>query len=211
MANITYNPQFTHEDWIDNEDVVQAGGEKGFNKKFHDLEAEFERLSKIIQEVNAAISALQAGPPPQELKATYTPTLFQTAAKGWSHGLGVAIKQSGETSARGMMAINLPHGVTLKSFRATGRNENPNEQPADGNLRIYLRRQPIEGGTIESISRLTGLKGTFDEQVAIDAQFALVDTTRFKYFITADLNNAEGSDDVTLFAFQITYDSAPST
>lgn len=31
MADITYKRVFEHDDWIDNEDVVQAGGEKGFN------------------------------------------------------------------------------------------------------------------------------------------------------------------------------------
>lgn len=59
MADITYNRAFTHVDWIDNEDVVQADGEKGFNKKFHDLEGEFDKISGVVTDVNTAIKRIQ--------------------------------------------------------------------------------------------------------------------------------------------------------
>ena len=59
MADITYTRAFTHEDWIDNEDVVQAGGEKGFNKKFHDIEGEFDKISGVVTTVNTAIKNIQ--------------------------------------------------------------------------------------------------------------------------------------------------------
>ena len=59
MADITYNRTFQHADWIDNEDVVQAGGEKGFNKKFHDLEAELDKISGVVGDVNTAIKRIQ--------------------------------------------------------------------------------------------------------------------------------------------------------
>lgn len=55
MANITYARTFRHDDWIDNEDVVQAGGEKGFNKKFHDVEAEFDKIAAVVGQINAAL------------------------------------------------------------------------------------------------------------------------------------------------------------
>jgi hypothetical protein len=59
MADITYTRTFQHVDWIDNEDVVQAGGEKGFNQKFHDLEAEFDKVSGVVNNVNTAIKQIQ--------------------------------------------------------------------------------------------------------------------------------------------------------
>lgn len=55
MANITYARTFRHDDWIDNEDVVQAGGDKGFNKKFHDVEAEFDKIAAVVGQINAAL------------------------------------------------------------------------------------------------------------------------------------------------------------
>lgn len=59
MADITYARTFEHEDWIDNEDVVQAGGDKGFNKKFHDIEVEFDRIGTVVGSVNTEINRIQ--------------------------------------------------------------------------------------------------------------------------------------------------------
>lgn len=59
MANITYTPAFRHDDWIDNEDVVQAGGEKGFNKKFHDLENEFGKIETVVGKIDTEIKKIQ--------------------------------------------------------------------------------------------------------------------------------------------------------
>jgi len=59
MADITYTRAFRHDDWIDNEDVVQAGGEKGFNQKFHGLEAEFDNIATAIGTVDSEIKKIQ--------------------------------------------------------------------------------------------------------------------------------------------------------
>lgn len=45
---IEYARTFTHADWIDNEDVVQAEGENGFNVRFHALEDELDAVSAAI-------------------------------------------------------------------------------------------------------------------------------------------------------------------
>jgi hypothetical protein len=59
MADIVYNRAFTHTDWIDNEDVVQAGGDKGFNQKFHGLEAEFDAISATFATANTEVQKIQ--------------------------------------------------------------------------------------------------------------------------------------------------------
>ncbi|MCP4259939.1 MAG: hypothetical protein GY774_20860 [Planctomycetes bacterium] len=59
MANITYSRTFEHDDWIDNEDVVQAGGEKGFNKKFHEIEDELDQISTVVGQVDNEIQKTQ--------------------------------------------------------------------------------------------------------------------------------------------------------
>jgi hypothetical protein len=75
MADITYTRNiFKHEDWIDNEDFVQAGGEKGFNQKFHDIEAEFDEIAGVVGDVNTAIKRIQRldfmlAQPPTQLAA----------------------------------------------------------------------------------------------------------------------------------------------
>lgn len=48
MADILYSRKFTHENWIENQDVVQASGENGFNGKFHGIEDEFDTLSSVV-------------------------------------------------------------------------------------------------------------------------------------------------------------------
>jgi hypothetical protein len=59
MANITYTRGFTHDDWIDNEDVVQAGGERGFNTKFHSLESEFDKIGQVVGVIDTEIKKVQ--------------------------------------------------------------------------------------------------------------------------------------------------------
>lgn len=59
MADISYARIFSHDDWIDNEDVVQAGGEKGFNKKFHEIEGEFDKVSAVVSTVDSEIKKIQ--------------------------------------------------------------------------------------------------------------------------------------------------------
>jgi hypothetical protein len=60
MADITYSPDFKHEDWIDNEDVVQAGGEKGFNIKFHNIEKEFDKLASVATVANDTFNTIDS-------------------------------------------------------------------------------------------------------------------------------------------------------
>jgi hypothetical protein len=59
MADITYARTFQHEDWVDNEDVVQASGEKGFNQKFHAIEGEFDKLATVMSTVDSEIKKIQ--------------------------------------------------------------------------------------------------------------------------------------------------------
>jgi hypothetical protein len=58
MADISYARKFKHEDWIENEDVVQADGERGFNKKFHGIEAEFDALAGVVSTIDKTIQRL---------------------------------------------------------------------------------------------------------------------------------------------------------
>jgi hypothetical protein len=59
MADITYSRTFSHQDWIDNEDVVQAEGENGFNLRFHALEDELDTIGTVLGTVDAEIKKIQ--------------------------------------------------------------------------------------------------------------------------------------------------------
>jgi hypothetical protein len=53
---ITYTPQFQAPVWQDNVDLVLAGGPNGFNTQFKSLQAEFDMLKGIVQQLNTTIS-----------------------------------------------------------------------------------------------------------------------------------------------------------
>ena len=59
MADINYVREFQHKKWIDEEDMVQAAGENGFNKRFEDIEAEFDRIGTVVGTVNTEINRIQ--------------------------------------------------------------------------------------------------------------------------------------------------------
>lgn len=58
-----YTRQFQHTDWIDFVDPVQAGGDNGFNERFHALESEFDLIAAAISSTDASIAQIEATPP----------------------------------------------------------------------------------------------------------------------------------------------------
>src|SRR6516162_8172837 len=58
-----YTRQFQHTDWIDFVDPVQAGGNNGFNERFHALESEFDLISAAITSVDNALTSFEQTPP----------------------------------------------------------------------------------------------------------------------------------------------------
>ena len=82
MADIVYTRDFTHQDWIDNEDVVQAEGENGFNIRFHGLEGELDRIGSVVGTIDTEIKKIQrmnfmTAQPPITLAANTATTEFQ--------------------------------------------------------------------------------------------------------------------------------------
>jgi hypothetical protein len=59
MADIVYARAFNHEDWIDNEDVVQAEGEDGFNVRFHAIEDELDKVGAAFALADAEVKKIQ--------------------------------------------------------------------------------------------------------------------------------------------------------
>ena len=58
-----YTRQFQHQDWIDFVDPVQAGGNNGFNERFHALESEFDLIAAAVTSVDNAVTSIQGSPP----------------------------------------------------------------------------------------------------------------------------------------------------
>lgn len=198
---VSFTRAFHHEDWVDNVHRVQAAGDNGFNDRFHGIEADLDRISGVIDAISRALDGLSATPAAVELRESVTPAFVATSGVGWSHANGFAQKASGQTAAAGMTSVSLPHGARILRLRAVGRNGGA------GNLRIALMRQLVAdpGATSEQIARVEGTTDPFDVTLAADPQFQRVDDERFKYFITAQLNNALAADVVAVTAMQIVY------
>lgn len=198
---IAYTRTFAHREWIDNVDRVQAGGDNGFNVRFHALESEFDALSGVVEQVAQAIALLSATPPAQEVRAAFTPTLVGTSGSPWSHGVGFAQKPSGATAAHGMMSVDLPHGARIRQLRASGQNTGP------GSLRILLLRQSATdpAATSDQIARVDGQDNPFSGIAAANQLFERVDNAQFKYYVSVRLDNAQAADTVNLISFQVVY------
>jgi len=215
--DFAFKPTFEHEDWIDNQDRVQAEGPDGFNHRFRALRADLEAIGGVVDNVRKAVTALAAAPAARKEIVTLTPNLVNTAGMdpaapgaapatptGWTHDPGVARKIRSARSADGMMSVSLPHGVKLTEFRAIGKNRG-------GSLTLELSREPLPPDattpvTTESIATVNGAGEFFDRKNEIHER-AIVDNTRFRYYITAALTNSPADAAVTLLAFQISHET----
>lgn len=201
MADISYTRTVTFNDYIDGETIVAAGGADGFNVRFHGLETEFDTISTVVGQLNAAILAVGTAPAPQQQKLVLTPTLMATAANGWTHAQGIAQKPPTVISAQGMMSVSLPDKAQILGLRVIGQNSGA------GSLRVILQRQALVAGAsqLDQIARVDGSGNPFDQNNPATAPVATVDNSNFKYFLIALLDNAGAADTVTLSAFQLTY------
>ncbi|SRR6266849_1408855 len=58
-----YTRHFQHKNWLDFIDPVQAGGDNGFNDRFHKLESEFDLIAAAISSVDDAVTNLENAAP----------------------------------------------------------------------------------------------------------------------------------------------------
>jgi hypothetical protein len=105
---VTYNRTFQHQDWIDNQDIVQAGGERGFNVEFHSLEAEFDAISSAVAQINAGL--------------TFQPLGVTGAVQYASGNVGIGAGFSAATPPSSRLQVTL------------GANTAPSEQVRFGNV-----------------------------------------------------------------------------
>jgi len=211
---ISYTPQFSHKDWIDFVDSVQAGGTNGINIRFHGIETEFTTISSVIAQIAQVLST----PTVTSHTLTLAPTLAATTQQPWQQQVGFVVTatlgsgttQTMSATAGGFMPVSLPNGATIQGLRVTG-------QSAGGVLTVALQSQPLTGAGAP-----TTLLQIFDNfpSVAAAAAFDLppapqnasiaVDTVNNKYFINATLqggNAAVSAGGTSLNVFQITYSS----
>jgi hypothetical protein len=99
-----YNRTFQHTDWVDFVDPVQAGGNNGFNERFHSLENEFDLISAVIGSVSNAIDSAK--------DAIASVNNKVETLKATPPDIGIAI-----TGYIASTAIPIPNGFSLNETR----------------------------------------------------------------------------------------------
>ncbi|GAB2687002.1 hypothetical protein [Nocardia thraciensis] len=200
--SVSFTPRFAHKDWIDNQSLVQAAGDDGFNVRFHNIETDFVALAAVVKAISDTLDTLGHKPPPKPVTLTLAPILAPLSSGGWSLDPGAASKPVGATQAGGLINVTLPQGALIQSMRLVGTKR------ATGTVGAGLFRQSLSGAAApESIADITApaTAGGFDQTAAADAQRATVDNKAFIYYLIGDVINAGANDPVALQLFQITY------
>ncbi|WEO99767.1 hypothetical protein A6P39_040185 [Streptomyces sp. FXJ1.172] len=197
-----YIPKFAHTDWIDNVDRVQAGGDNGFNARFHNVAAEFATLAQ--DHINPLVDALSRPQANLTLAPILTPLVTQSGdtQPPWLQGPDGARKPSDGQSqeAHGLMNVSLPDGATIQSMLVTG------NQPS-GTVHVILRRRDINNaqGSEPIIDAAKLNQASQPPSPPPQPGLAVVNNGTHRYFVTADLTGATGADMIQLFCIQITY------
>jgi hypothetical protein len=202
VADVSFTPTFHHVPWVDNRDRVQAGGPQGFNTRFGSIEADLQSISTAVGELDAAIDALGATPPPVQRKLSLAPTMVPLDPPGWSNDIsGNAFRPSGQTGVSGMMAVPLTDGVQLVSLRVLGQNS------GSAIVTVGLFRSPLAGSASppDRMARVSGDTNPFDVTIAVDTSMSRVDMTAYRYFVIAACANSAPADVITISAVQLAY------
>ncbi len=196
-ASISYTNQFSHKDWIDFVDSVQAGGDNGINKRMHDIIAEFEKISLVVAQINASLALI----PPPTTTLTFAPALLANGANpAWVQSSGIAAKAAGQTTADGWMQLNLPDGAKMQTITIIGAKSGNL-----GSFNIQLARQALTGGAINTVLAipLADQPDTFQVTGQVPAASNQVDNSANKYLALARIVGADAAATASLTAIQI--------
>ncbi|HZU03855.1 MAG TPA: hypothetical protein VFA10_29600 [Ktedonobacteraceae bacterium] len=145
-----------------------------------------------------------------ETTVTYMPNFFQNdTGPNWAKSNGVASPPSGGT-AKGWLPVQFPAGVHIESMTVRGRK--------NGNVALFavaLVRQaiadsssvitliPVNLQTAGDPFTKTGLVSIPQAGPATVEEYSTVDTSLYKYFVTAEVDNA--ANIATIDTIQLTY------
>ena len=211
MADITYTPEFEHDDWVDNVSRVQAAGPDGFNIRFNTIQQDLANLSTVVGQIDAALDAIVVAPAPQQQRLTISPavhpTEVNTTTPSWyqdQSGMAQAAHINGVANSKGVVNLVLPDRARLISMRVLGRKVGPGT-----NVTADLLRTALAGNVNQSLNlcSLSGTTDPFDLSKAVTAtnDANLVDTSLFRYTVGLTANGIEDTSIMTVGAIEIIY------
>jgi hypothetical protein len=221
---ISYARSFSHVAWIDRVDRVQAGGDNGFNARFHGIEAEFDTISGVVKQVDgqltthsgqisslqqqvAALGGVVTAPVtlgftplmlpfnPDAANSAWSQVYWSTAVLGVANGSYVKVPLANGGVADGVLPLTLPEGVTLLNLTVLGQAATP------ANMKTVLVRE--QRNTPFAKTTLVTVTGFVSSPIPNSPVFSS-DTDLF--YLRATITGAASSD--VLRGFAVTYQPA---
>jgi hypothetical protein len=222
VTQLSYTPDFQHDDWIDQVHTVLAGGPNGFNIRFHTIERDLARVSTVVDQIAAALRTThRPGPggvdPPTQL--TFTPNLrpvapfnvFTIGPNGAPTGVSVFTRSGGGAgigkSANGIANVSLPEDLRIASVRFVG-TINGSGGSTTNTARFNVSRVAVAApSTVDTLASLqaTGV-GPVDVSATVPAALAVTDIHKFRYLVKVELDAlSNGTSALTLDFVQFTF------
>ncbi|WP_020671283.1 hypothetical protein [Amycolatopsis nigrescens] len=198
MADISYTPQFQHDDWVDNVDRVEADGPNGFNTRFNTIESDLLAVSAVVGDIGAELTKIR----PPEVTLSIAPTFHPIkGSNAWAIlNTGVAEAPSAGLP-NGVIPLALPHGARMTTLTVRGKGA-----ASAGNTDFFLRRVAVVGGVSESVDSFSTASTPFNApRVLPNTALNVVDLANFRYVFSANSGGFLASDPVTLFSIQLAY------
>jgi len=203
VGTIHYTPGFSPAGFVDEVDVIRAGGPNGFNARFHAIEDDLAQFSTVVATIDAALVAIATGP--TEHSVWLPPALLPTAGgQPWQLSATGAAQDTPGTSPAGAFSVLPPDGVRLEGLRAIG-------QCTSGiAVTVKLSRCAYGSAVVQELGSLTANGNPFDVTLPVDPSLARVATGSFRYFVTASAPTTPTTNTTTVLiaAFQLVYSTA---
>ncbi|MEU2391315.1 hypothetical protein [Streptomyces sp. NPDC007369] len=196
--DIAFVRTFKHTPWVDAVDRVAAGGDSGFNVRFKQLETDLDAIRDRFRDVSRALDELAASKV-VEASLTVPPLLTTVGGAGWVFSTpGEAEKPAEADTAKGVMALALPPGAAITSFRAFG-----SAGGTVAKVRVELKRRKFDGtGESNVVTYATTAGNVFPPAKVPQGGPVTVDSAS-SYYVAA---TADGEGDrLVLTGFQVNY------
>ena len=210
MVDVNFVPTFSHDDWEDKIDRVDAEGPDGFNIRFNAIAADLHQLSTVVARTDAAITDFRTPPPPKQQVMTFNPVFGRVPPNtSWRNGADgtaeIGVLDGG--GAFGVMNLDLPDNFALTTMRVLGQIISA-DRGVD--VTVTLSRSPLRlaasGSSTETLGSIRSFgPGSFDLQATVNSPLGRIDTNSFRYPLTAKYVADIGQSSVQIAAVQLTF------
>jgi hypothetical protein len=195
-----YTPQFQHQDWRDNVDLVSAEDPvQGFNKRFNDLQKEFKTIAGIIRQINDSLA-------PNSTTLTFAPNFSPDSSSDsshpWKQVVGGAVKDPNQDTATGWFTLQMPNNWEIERITVFGKKR------GRFSFQIQLLEQaiadPNSNRPLFLIQLASEPDGAFEKALSPQQRAPVrINNLANKYLFFAQFADADPRDSASIFTIQI--------